>query len=139
MKILHTVIATFFIVVAPLLALAQNESSQGLPPVKFITGGVGAESMAQINAEEANYNFKLMMVRSKSGEYLSKVNVVITDAAGNTQLQTITEGPVLLAQLEPGRYIVTATDVHKHSITKNLDIKKSKTEETFRFPEPEGN
>jgi hypothetical protein len=43
-----------------------------------------------------------------TGEYLADVKVSITDKAGTVVLDTVTDGPILLARLSPGQYRVSA-------------------------------
>jgi hypothetical protein len=76
--------------------------------VRFISGGVDDEGMRTIDAQQNDYNLKLMFV-GKSGEYLADVDVEVADRSGNDILTTTTDGPVLLAHLPPGNYTVTAT------------------------------
>ncbi len=139
-KILHTLIAAGFLIVAPLLALAQNESTQAetASEVNHISGGVGAEGMAEINAVQSNYNFKALFVRGPRGEYLAIVTVKITDPNGKVVLETTTSGPVLMAQLEKGQYRIEATTTtDAKTITKNVNIRGKFTEVSFRFPPEE--
>ena len=133
MKILHTLTAAGFLIVAPLLALAQNEAT--ITEAPHISGGIGTEGMAEIAAQQASYNFKALFVRDPSGEYLALVNIKIADAKGNILLETATDGPVLLAQLKPGKYTITATtSSDAKSVTKKITVTKKLTETTFRFP-----
>ena len=136
MKILHTLIAAFFIIVAPLLALAQNAATSSEVP--HLSGGVGKEGMAEIAAVEKEYNLKALFVRGPAGEYLALVSVKITDSKGNVALETMTDGPVLLAKLEPGKYTVSATTQSDNkTLTKNIKISSKLTSLSFRFPAAE--
>jgi hypothetical protein len=135
MKALHTFIAAFFMLVAPLLALAQNEATTAQSSAPFISGGVGAEEMVRMEAQEQDYNFKALFVRDPGGEYLASVTLKITDNNGDIVIETVTDGPVLLAQLQPGKYMVTATTKKGETITRRVNISGNQSiAETFRFP-----
>jgi hypothetical protein len=75
--------------------------------VTFVTGGVGIEERDELHATRANYNLSLLFSEQGTGEYLSDVNILITDSRGNVFLKTVSDGPELFARLPPGRYIVT--------------------------------
>lgn len=75
--------------------------------VKYASGGVGQDSMQEIRAMEQRFNLKLLFAQT-SGSYLSDVKVVIL-RDNQTVLETTSKGPVLLAQLAPGNYTISAT------------------------------
>jgi hypothetical protein len=87
---------------------AQAQTSQQDPDVTYITGGVGETGLEHFKAIETAYNLKTLYA-AKNGEFLANVNVRITDAKGKVVLDTVTEGPYLLARLKPGSYTVAAT------------------------------
>lgn len=74
----------------------------------FISGGVGKAERERMEAMKNQYNFKLQMATS-GGAFVSGVNVQITDAKGNKVLETVTDGPLLMAKLPAGSYTVTAS------------------------------
>jgi hypothetical protein len=76
--------------------------------VTFVSGGVGGDERDAMQAMRADYNLSLLFSVQGSGEYLSEVKVGITDKNGNTFLDTVSDGPMLLASLKPGHYTVTA-------------------------------
>lgn len=91
-------------------ALAQ----QGLPPlqtsgsVSYITGGIGLDESAAMKTAEKDFALSLLFAQSKRGEYLSGVKVSIKDKAGKTVLETVSDGPMLLARLPAGTYKISA-------------------------------
>jgi glucose/arabinose dehydrogenase len=87
---------------------AQAMQSEQDPEVTYITGGVGETGLQHFKGIETAYNLKALFAE-KNGEYLASVNVRITDAKGKVVLDTVTEGPYLLARLKPGKYTVAAT------------------------------
>lgn len=75
--------------------------------VTFVSGGVGDDEQKALQAIRADYNVSLLFSVKGTGEYLSDVKVIITDASGHTVLETVSDGPMLFAKLKPGRYTVT--------------------------------
>lgn len=72
-----------------------------------VSGGVGEGGEFAIEQVQENYNLKLVFTGDQ-GMYLSNVNVVIRDREGDEVVQGVTNGPMLLAELQPGRYTVEA-------------------------------
>ncbi|MDP2397137.1 MAG: carboxypeptidase regulatory-like domain-containing protein [Burkholderiales bacterium] len=95
-------------------------SGNGIP---YVSGGVGEESMAQLDAHAGKYNLKLVFAL-KSGNYLSGVEVNIMDGAGKKLLAVTTEGPWLLVNLPKGRYRVVAT-LSETTVSRNVVIGSS--------------
>jgi hypothetical protein len=73
------------------------------------SGGVGEDDMNYIKSIQHNYNLKLMFTEN-NGVFLADMPVRITDRGGNTVVDTVTKGPILLVNLQPGTYTVSATD-----------------------------
>ncbi len=119
---------------APVLhAQTVGSETPAVESPNFISGGVGEEDRAELEAVQKNYNLKIVFA-GEGGIFLDDIHVVITDAAKNTVLTTDTEGPILLAKLKPGKYVVSA-DVQGITKTQNLTIKKNgQTNITIRFP-----
>lgn len=106
------------------LGLQANDGD--LPPVQtqgevsFVTGGIGSDESAALKAAAPGYALTLRFA-SATGTFLASVHVSIRDAAGQTVLDTVSEGPYLLAQLKPGRYRVSASvDGVERSLDLNL-------------------
>lgn len=74
----------------------------------FISGGVGKAERDRLEAMRDQYNFRLQMATS-GGAFVSGVNVQIKDAKGNVVLETVTDGPLLMAKLPNGKYTVQAS------------------------------
>ncbi|WP_446811349.1 carboxypeptidase regulatory-like domain-containing protein [Methylomonas sp. 2BW1-5-20] len=83
-----------------------EERSQG--DVNFISGGVGGEERAALKTVRTDYNLGLLFSMQGTGEYVSDVIVGVSNAKGETVLDTVSEGPILFAKLKPGRYRVSA-------------------------------
>ena len=98
--------------VAPLYApvpteMAAAAPSSGASSVPHISGGVGYDERAQMEAVKSQYNLRLLFAISGSGSYLSSVGVKIQDARGATLLDATSNGPWFYAQLPPGTYGLT--------------------------------
>ena len=77
--------------------------------IKYITGGVGEKQAAQMERRFGEYSFKLVNVRNgDDGAYVANVNTTIKNKAGNAVVTATTNGPWLIADLQPGTYKLTA-------------------------------
>lgn len=87
--------------------------------VPHISGGVGFDERAHLEAVKSQYNLRLLFAISGAGSYLSGVKVLIQDARGQTALETVSNGPWFFAQLPPGAYTLTLDNqgqVQKRSV-----------------------
>jgi len=84
-------------------AVIRTESA-----TSYVSGGVGTESLDQLSAIAGKFNLKLVFALT-SGDFLSDVRVVITDAKGKTLLDATSEGPWFLSELPIGTYRIAAT------------------------------
>ena len=94
-------------------SLAQAQSSprgdsRSASNVEFTSGGVGLAARQQLASQSGQYNLHLEFAYAPEGEYLSEVQVDISDSRGNSVLSTRTDGPWLLAKLPAGIYTVKA-------------------------------
>jgi len=98
------------LVAAALLAAppAAAQTVPGKPGVTFVSGGVGENALAELRAREKEFNLKLVFTLTE-GNYLADVAVRLTDAAGKTVIDHVTEGPIFMARLPRGTYTVTAS------------------------------
>jgi hypothetical protein len=97
-------------VLAALLALpaiAADEEIRSTGRIKFVSGGVGEESLERIRALSGDFNLKLLFA-NRAGEYLADVSLAISDPRGGRILDAVSEGPWFLASLPPGKYSITA-------------------------------
>jgi hypothetical protein len=105
--LVRTRLAAFFAVAAclllsaPLAAQTARTTREGVP---YVTGGIGSDERAAMDAMAGAYTLKLEFARADRA-YLGDVPVAIRGPVA-TQL---TAGPILLLRLPPGRYAVTAT------------------------------
>ncbi|MFM9889500.1 MAG: hypothetical protein ACKVOE_02480 [Rickettsiales bacterium] len=74
--------------------------------VSFVTGGIGDDERAEIEAVKGDYNFYVQSA-SKNGAYVEDAHVIITNKAGDVVLET-EAGPILYACLPVGKYQIKA-------------------------------
>lgn len=89
-------------------ASANDAVIQTSGGVTHVSGGVGAESIEELNVLSKDFNLKLVFALN-SGVYVSNVTVVIADAAGRPMLNATSDGPWFLAKLPAGNYQIAAT------------------------------
>jgi len=93
----------------PTAATARSEVLSTAPSgVTFISGGISEEGVDRLRGMETDFNLKMVFALN-NGEYVSDVKVQVVDPSGNVVLDTMTEGPWLLAKLPAGNYSVNAT------------------------------
>jgi hypothetical protein len=101
---------------APAMGAGDSAATGPLPPmqtqgnVTYITGGVGQEEADAMRIEAARFPLSMEFARNAkpNAEFLSGVNVIIRDQRGQTVLSTVSDGPILLVRIPPGKYTVTA-------------------------------
>ena len=76
--------------------------------ISYVSGGIGEESRERLKAFSAAFNLKLVLAM-KTGEYIGDVQVSIAEKGGKELVQAVAEGPVFMANLPAGSYVVTAT------------------------------
>lgn len=76
--------------------------------VAYVTGGVGQDEATAMRGLATGYNMRATFT-TRSGEYLSGVNVQVLRADGSTAFAATTDGPYLFARLPQGHYRVIAS------------------------------
>src|SRR5690554_4332307 len=104
-----TLMASAACVTAP--AWAELPTSQHYGSVEYLTGGFGIDESTAIKNAMPDYPLALMFSASDGARsaYVSKVQVVVRDQYDATVLNVESQGPFLLARLQPGTYQVHAT------------------------------
>jgi hypothetical protein len=112
-----------------------REHAQGA--VSYVTGGIGTDEAQAMRAAAADYPLTLELAAAGGGprdEYISGAEVSIRDSRGASVLDTLTDGPFLLARLPAGSYTVEVdwNGIHK---TKNIDVGPERREHVMlEFP-----
>ena len=89
-------------------SLTAKPQVQSFVDVNYITGGVSIEEEALIAEMAKDYTLKVINAL-KCGDYLTNINILIMDKSDNIVLETDTNGPILYANLIPGKYTVYAS------------------------------
>ena len=100
-------------------AFAQEATA----PLPTWTGGIGQVERDLIQEKQNDYTLKIIFT-GDAGMYVAGVRVVIKDKDGAEVVNTITQGPVLLADLPAGRYSVeTNAEGNEKNFKVNLHSK----------------
>jgi hypothetical protein len=125
-------------------AAAALAAEDALPPersqgsVTYVSGGIGKDESDAMKQAASRYSLAIEMASPASprAEYVADVKIDIRDQRGATVLSTISDGPILLANLPPGRYTVNAT---KNGASQQRDIvvgSGARPRVMFSFSEP---
>jgi hypothetical protein len=77
--------------------------------IHYVAGGIGKEQSEALKLVAKDYDLMLTFA-TRGGKYLADVDVQIEDMKGNTLVDTVSDGPLFLADLPAGRYKVTAAE-----------------------------
>ena len=89
--------------------IPQLDRVQEMNGITFVSGGIGADSRENLAAREKSYNFKLVTTLEGSGSFVSAARVTLSNVAGDRLVEHVTEGPILLAGLPAGAYVLSVT------------------------------
>ena len=95
-------------------ATPQSFNYHGTP---LLTGGVSEEERESMRRDLSPYNVWLAFVERDTGNYVTGVKVAVVDNKENAVVDTVSDGPWLLAQLPPGQYKVRTADGQEQLIT----------------------
>ena len=90
----------------PSAALDRGKTDQGW---RYVSGGIGLDEREAFAQTRDDYSLRVATAARGSGAYLAAVEVTITDQRGTRLFQRELDGPLLLIDLPPGRYMVEAT------------------------------
>ncbi|MBM3343579.1 MAG: hypothetical protein FJY56_15930 [Betaproteobacteria bacterium] len=108
-RLLAVVMAlTLFAVISQAIH-AQVDRVQEMNGIVFVSGGIGADSREDLAAREKSYNFKLVTTLEGSGSFISGARVILATAQGDKLVEHVTDGPIMLAGLPAGAYVVIAS------------------------------
>jgi hypothetical protein len=125
------------------LTAAAHADEGSLPPersqgsVTYVSGGIGKDESDAMKQAASRYSLAIEMASPASprAQYVADVKIDIRDQRGTTVLSTISDGPILLAKLPPGRYTVNAAR-NGTSQQRNIVVGSSgPVRAMFSFPE----
>lgn len=78
--------------------------------ITYVSGGVGQGEALKMKKMASQYPLEVVFVQKthQREAYLAEVKVQIKNATGETVLDITTDGPILLADLPAGAYLITA-------------------------------
>lgn len=97
-----------YIGLLPFFAMAQLPPLQTENNIRFIEGGVGLGESDAIKAESSRWPVKLTFSRAngQKSEWISNTLLTIRDSKGTQIFSHQVDGPLILINLKPGRYLV---------------------------------
>jgi hypothetical protein len=96
----------FGVPVVPLVAVFAAGVVLAQPGAPTLTGGVGHDDRERMMQRYRDYNLHLGFAEP-DGKFLAGVAVTAQDESGKVVLESVTDGPLLFASLQPGLYRVT--------------------------------
>jgi len=93
------------VVAADMEALPEVQTQNG---VTYLSGGIGLDESEAMKAAAKDYTLLVTCSVQPTGKYLADVKVNITGKPGSSVLETVIDGPMLLVQLAPGQYRISA-------------------------------
>lgn len=103
--------------------------------VRYVTGGVGVDERQAMRS--AYPHFKLLVeVAQKGGAYIAGMHIRIHNAQGQEMLETLIDGPWLLADLPAGDYNLTVLH-NSREFSKKITLGgEAQQQVVFLWPKP---
>lgn len=105
------------------------DDTGGMPHVKqengitYLSGGAGHDEANALNNMSGQFNLKLTM-SVPSGQFTTAYNLKIEDHTGKTVLAIKPEGPIFLAKMPSGEYVIQAT-AEGQTLTRKVTVPPS--------------
>lgn len=93
---------------APAKAETLELGVQAQAAVPFLSGGVGGEARAELEAVSSQYRLRVVD-STTDGAFASGVQLRLKNSEGRVVLDTRTDGPILLANPPAGRYTLESS------------------------------
>lgn len=91
--------------------------------VPFVVGGIGTDARTEMNQLSPRYRLRVTN-STRAGELITDVRVRLRDANGRIVLDTVANGPILLADPLPGAYSLES-EFEGQNQTRKLTISNS--------------
>ena len=112
----------------------EPDRVQEMNGITFVSGGIGAASREGLAEREKYYNFKLVLGLEGSGSFVSDARVTLSSATGQMLVEHVTDGPLFLAGLPAGAYVVSAT-FRNQTLTRKFQVRAERLHtEYLRWP-----
>jgi len=120
-------LATALCVAASSSAGASLPDPQQFGRGSFITGGIGLDESTAMKQAMKDWPIAMLFAEKdgQRADYVADVRVAVTDAKGMPVIETVTQGPFLLANEPPGTYRVAATLENK-TLRQVVEVKSGK-------------
>lgn len=105
-EVFGVVLMGLAVIAAPTLAADELPVRQA-GGISYVSGGVSEEGRERILLIGRDFNLKLVLA-TRSGAYLSNVNVVIVDGSGQRLVDVKSDGPLFYAKMPTGHYQIKA-------------------------------
>lgn len=92
--------------------------------VQFVSGGVGKREQREIDEMQGHYNLRVTL-SNPEGRYLTDVELAVETDDGKRLVQTTTHGPIFLAELDAGRYVLRASQPSRITERRVFDVPKN--------------
>jgi hypothetical protein len=109
--------------------ILQERVSRGIP---YLSGGSTPDERHEMTNMSKQFNLKLVFAKW-SGEYISKVEVVIQDPGRKDLVVTESNGPWFFAKLPRGHYKVLVNYNGRHWESREISVGKQLQTDTFRW------
>ena len=110
----------------------RTDAKKANASVPAVSGGVSLNARDTLRGSESNANVKMVFALN-TGNYVSDVQVKVTNAGGQTVIEDTSNGPWLLARLPAGSYTANAT-YNGHTVTQKFSVGKGLRTAQFRWP-----
>lgn len=110
-------------------ARADNLPIYDANGVLYVSGGVGQNESRFMRSVQSQWpaSFEFAARAGNKSDFVADVVVSVFDSQGNVVLDNVvTDGPMLLARLAPGRYKVQAT-LDGRTLTRDIDVPRTGT------------
>lgn len=132
----RTTLGAVALATLPALAAAHvplpQPKTEGM--VTYLSGGIGSDEALAMRQAAQRYPLSMVFSAGRHNEFVADVYVTIKDKSGKTVLNTVAEGPIMLAKLPPGEYSVIV-DMDGKTLRRKAEVSaKGDIQESFHWP-----
>jgi len=117
MKNLTSTLSLFSAAGTLMMVASLAHANTSLPPIQhidgidYVTGGIGQEESSAIEHASRNWplTMEFAMKDKQHADFVSGVRVQVHDAGQHVKFKVMSDGPFVLAKLQPGQYVVDAS------------------------------